>query len=98
MNAEHVLLTHFSARYPKMPPTGLGLSNRKDDDQEGQSKEAIVALAFDHANLLIGDLWKVNYYLRAIEKCMQDTAEEEAEDEEDAEMIVIPEMEQEMEE
>ena len=92
MNAEHILLTHFSARYPKMPPSGLAAPAQIRDGNEIKAKEPIVALAFDNANLSIGNMWKVNYYLPAIESCMRDTAEEEDEEESD-EMMVDVEME-----
>jgi len=68
MNAEHVLLTHFSARYPKMPPAGI---TRPD------GRQAIVVLAFDHVNLSIGNMWRLNYYLPAVEQSFRDTVEED---------------------
>jgi len=87
MNAEHILLTHFSARYPKMPPSGLAAPGQIRKGDETIAKEPIVALAFDNANLPIGTMWKVNYYLPAIESCMRDTAEEEDEEESDEMMV-----------
>ena len=71
MNAEHVLLTHFSARYPKMPPAGITRPRAN-----GQ-KQPIIALAFDHLNLTIGNMWKLNYYLPAVEQSFRDTVEED---------------------
>lgn len=71
MRAENILLTHFSARYPKMPPGLLVNAGR-----ERGSEEPTVALAFDHANLSIGNMWKMNYYMAALDQNLQDTAEE----------------------
>jgi ribonuclease Z len=73
MNAEHVLLTHFSARYPKMPPAGIARS--KQNGQGSDTKRPILALAFDHLNLTIGTMWKLNCYLPAVEQSFRDTVE-----------------------
>ncbi|KAF5379502.1 hypothetical protein D9615_006481 [Tricholomella constricta] len=85
MNAEHILLTHFSARYPKMPPSGLAKPSQIPIGEGGRAKEPIVALAFDHANLTIGNMWKVNYYLPALEQSFRDTVAEEGDEEEEEE-------------
>ncbi|KAF8887345.1 hypothetical protein BD779DRAFT_1527626 [Infundibulicybe gibba] len=81
MNAEHILLTHFSARYPKVPPSSV--NNRPGEG----TKEPVIALAFDHANIAIGDMWKMKFYLPAIEQNFSDTVEED--DKEDTNMADI---------
>lgn len=78
MNAENILLTHFSARYPKMPPSGVA---KLSEIEESHRKEPVIALAFDHANLTIGKMWMLNYYLPAAEQSFKDTAEEGDEEE-----------------
>ncbi|KAF9466199.1 beta-lactamase-like protein [Collybia nuda] len=83
MGAENILLTHFSARYPKMPPSGVAKPNQIGETSQKRLKEPIVALAFDHANLTIGNLWKLNYYLPAVEQSFMDTKEEDDEEEVD---------------
>lgn len=70
MNAQNILLTHFSARYPKMPPSV----------SERQAGDPIVAFAFDHANIKIGDMWKMGAYARAIEQSFIDIADIEGEE------------------
>ncbi|KAG6872909.1 hypothetical protein C0995_005315 [Termitomyces sp. Mi166 len=83
MRAKHVLLTHFSARHPKMPPSALQGARNGDFGP-------IVALAFDHANFKIGDMWKTSYYLRALEQSFRATvAEEGDEEDEEAEASVL---------
>lgn len=72
MNAENILLTHFSARYPQMPPSGVP----QPWAGSGSAREPILALAFDNADVPIGDMWKMNFYLPAIEQSFVDTAEE----------------------
>lgn len=67
MNAENVLLTHFSTRYPKMPPAS----------HLSQSEGPIVTLAFDHARIRIGDMGKLCAYLPAIEQSFGDIPEDE---------------------
>ncbi|KAI0710377.1 hypothetical protein C8T65DRAFT_648151 [Cerioporus squamosus] len=65
MRAKYLLLTHFSARYPGMPPRRGDLSNGP-----------IIGLAFDFARIRMGNMWKLNAYLPAI----QDTFTEYRED------------------
>jgi ribonuclease Z len=70
MNAQNILLTHFSARYPKMPSSVY----------ECQPGDPVIALAFDHANIKIGDMWKMGKYARAIEQSFTDIADIEGEE------------------
>ncbi|KAJ8585232.1 hypothetical protein M405DRAFT_773220 [Rhizopogon salebrosus TDB-379] len=70
MNAQNILLTHFSARYPKMPPSVY----------ERQPGDPVIALAFDHANIKVGDMWKMGKYARAIEQSFTDIADIEGEE------------------
>jgi ribonuclease Z len=96
MEAEHILLTHFSARYPKMPPIEAGTAMPDEDpatldysdkqDSRGRSRtppaviarrrKPVIAVAFDHLNVTIGEMWKINHYLPAIEQSFLDTLEE----------------------
>lgn len=78
MRAEHILLTHFSARYPRMPPSALRRPRNGDF-------RPIVALAFDHANFKIKDMWKASYYLEALEQSFKETVAEEGDEEEEEE-------------
>lgn len=75
MHAENILLTHFSARYPQMPPSGV-----PEPSTMGSAKEPILALAFDNADITIRDMWKMNFYLPAIEQSFEDTEELEDND------------------
>jgi ribonuclease Z len=74
MHAENVLLTHFSARYPKMPPGAIIPPERFTE------KEPTLGLAFDNARVKIGTMRKLNMYLPAIEQSFLDSAEEGDED------------------
>jgi len=47
---------------------------------EESAKEPVLALAFDHADIAIGNMWKMNFYLPAIEQIFKDTEEEEDND------------------
>ncbi|KIJ09075.1 hypothetical protein PAXINDRAFT_172647 [Paxillus involutus ATCC 200175] len=67
MKAQNILLTHFSARYPTMPPSVM--TPHKPGDPT-------LALAFDHANIKIGDMWKMNAYMKAIEQSFIDLEDE----------------------
>ncbi|KAJ7173690.1 hypothetical protein C8R46DRAFT_1083687 [Mycena filopes] len=44
-------------------------------------REPVVALAFDHVNLTIGSMWKLNMYLPAIQQAFADTSDEAEEEE-----------------
>ncbi|KAF5362391.1 hypothetical protein D9756_002186 [Leucocoprinus leucothites] len=76
MNAKNVLLTHFSARYPKMPPSILAPPEEKKTERGGP----LVTLAFDLAEMDLDQMWKMNLYLPAIEQCFKDSSEEGDED------------------
>ena len=68
MRAEKLLLTHFSARYPGMPPSqGDGAS----------SGRPLIGLAFDYSRIRLGDMWKLNMYLPAIGSMFNEIEEEE---------------------
>lgn len=76
MNAKNVLLTHFSARYPKMPPSVVV----SPEETTSKRKEPLVTLAFDLMEMDLDNMWKANLYLPAIEQCFKDSAEEGDED------------------
>lgn len=86
MNAENLLLTHFSARYPKMPPSSFATPRKSENSRQ---REPVLALAFDHANIAIKNLWKMNFYMPAIEQSFRDTAEEGDQDEDVATMLEV---------
>ncbi|TBU28507.1 hypothetical protein BD311DRAFT_722416 [Dichomitus squalens] len=66
MRAQKILLTHFSARYPGMPP-------RQGETSGGP----LIGLAFDYSRIRLGDMWKLNTYLPAIQHAFDDLGEEE---------------------
>ncbi|KAJ6474674.1 hypothetical protein C8R47DRAFT_986730 [Mycena vitilis] len=86
MNAENVLLTHFSARYPRMPPP-VGNARPTGD---GGPREPVVALAFDHVNLTLGSIWKLSTYLPVIQQTFADTSDEADEEESKAAIAAAP--------
>ncbi|KAL0575576.1 hypothetical protein V5O48_006392 [Marasmius crinis-equi] len=90
MKARNILLTHFSARYPKIITykskqwhSDQGTEEEKVEEITGfDPDEGVVAIAFDHADMKIGDMWKINYYLPALQSSFQQTVAEDGEDEE----------------
>ena len=64
MKAENILLTHFSTRYPKLPHTMFlaGSSNSSETRPN-------IVLAFDHARMKLGEMYKFKAYMPAIEQC-----------------------------
>ncbi|KAF7370999.1 hypothetical protein MSAN_00734100 [Mycena sanguinolenta] len=87
MKAENVLLTHFSARYPRLPPS-LGVA--QSPTSETGEREPVVALALDHAHLTLGSMWKLNAYLPAIQQTFADTSDEQDEEERQAALAAVP--------
>lgn len=69
MRAKKLLLTHFSARYPGMPP--------RDASSDADGDGPVVGLAFDYARIRMGDMWKLNAYLPAIQSALNEFGEEE---------------------
>ena len=69
MAAQHILLTHFSARYSKMP---LAVTERSPS-------YPIVVPAFDHMDMTIGTMWKVHHYIPVLERNVSETSEDDDE-------------------
>ena len=69
MNAQKLLLTHFSARYPGMPP-------RQGGNGDGSARP-LVGIAFDYARIRLGDFWKLNAYLPAIQHAFDQLEDED---------------------
>jgi len=76
MRAQNVLLTHFSSRYPTMPRY---FASPKGDDA---NRRPTIALAMDHACMRVGDMWKMETYVPAIQQSFRDIADEGDEEEE----------------
>lgn len=72
MKAKHCLLTHFSARYPKLPPLSDPLA-----EIDGV-REPIVAMAFDMATLRLDEFWKMERYRPAMGVLFQDDEGDDA--------------------
>ncbi|KAF6761776.1 tRNA processing endoribonuclease [Ephemerocybe angulata] len=71
MCADKILLTHFSARHPKVPMKLLQPESLGSPRPEGAAlprKLPVVGLAFDQCSLRLGDMWKMQYYLPALEQ------------------------------
>ncbi|KAH9831154.1 uncharacterized protein C8Q71DRAFT_715676 [Rhodofomes roseus] len=73
MHAENILLTHFSARYPKIPPT----TSLPDSPRASPAPSPHLGLAFDCTKFTIGDMWKQQFYLPAIELNLGDVAKDD---------------------
>ncbi|PPQ65164.1 hypothetical protein CVT24_011027 [Panaeolus cyanescens] len=71
MKAKNVLLTHFSARHPKMPPSVIEQEKLRSKD------DPVVAPAFDLTSLTIGTMWKMKHYLPALEMNFDDTKDQD---------------------
>lgn len=76
MGAKNILLTHFSARYPRIPPT----TALPTSPEAGAGKPPNLGLAFDCSRVKIGDMWKLRHYLPAIELSLGDVAKDDDDD------------------
>ena len=70
MSAQHILLTHFSARYSRLPST----KRRRPSDP-------VIFPAFDHLDMSIGNMWKMSHYIPVLEGNVSETREEDDDDE-----------------
>ena len=69
MSAQHILLTHFSARYTKMPVT-----------EKRSPSDPVILPAFDHLDMSIGTMWKMGHYIPVLEHNVSETAEDDGDE------------------
>ncbi|KAF7309493.1 hypothetical protein MIND_00320100 [Mycena indigotica] len=81
MGAENILLTHFSARYPRLPPKSRGGIDPSNINGWPGKREPVVALAFDHLHLTLGTVSRLAMYLPVIQQAFAETLEEDDEEE-----------------
>lgn len=72
MRARHILLNHFSQRYPKIPKSRV-------DTTPGQEGGEVVSISYDFMSVKIGQMWRMKYYMDAAELLF---ASEQSEEEE----------------
>lgn len=84
MKAKHVLLTHFSQRYPKIPKLPA-VAPGDATFSTPSAEEPIVALAFDYMQIRVADMWKMAHYTEALNTLYATDEEAEAEADGDAE-------------
>lgn len=88
MKAANILLTHFSARQPKIPHQIANYPSSSIANQSVRGDDSpFIVTAFDYANLTIGNMWKMQFYMAAIEQSYEEMLvevgeQEEAEEEE----------------
>jgi ribonuclease Z len=63
MNAKHILLTHFSQKWSRVPEFVLDWEKHKEDGEKYEN----VGIAFDHMSVKIGDMWKLPLMFSAYE-------------------------------
>ena len=70
MRAKNLLLTHFSTRFPKTPQMIA---------TPAEATGPTIGIAFDHVTVSMGNIWKLNRYLPAIEQSFLDGEDPEDE-------------------
>jgi len=83
MFATSILLTHFSARYPKMPPPIPEQPSSPPDNDSKAPWNPHIAPAFDLAQYTLGDMWKLKHYMPALEANYEDTKGDDPDAEEE---------------
>lgn len=76
MNASHILLNHFSQRYPKLPKLNLPANP--------SSSEAVISVSFDFMSIKIGEMWKMAHYMDALSLLFDEADPEDGDDTMDA--------------
>ncbi len=66
------MLTHFSTRYPKLPPAMFSHTSSGP-----LSKQSNLVLAFDHCRMTLGEMYKFKAYMPAIEQCFSGTQDDD---------------------
>jgi ribonuclease Z len=61
MNSKHILLTHFSQKWSRVPEFVIDWDRHKEDGEKYEN----VGIAFDHMTVKIGDMWKLPMMLSA---------------------------------
>ena len=78
MSAQHILLTHFSARYSKMPVT-----------KKRSPSDPYILPAFDHLDMSIGTMWKMSHYIPILEGNILETSEDDGDEQAPQEPVDI---------
>jgi ribonuclease Z len=70
MNAEHILLTHFSQKWSRVPEFVIDWNIHKEEEKYGN-----VGIAFDRMVVKLGELWKLPLIYPAFEVLYKDEKE-----------------------
>ncbi|WWD21385.1 hypothetical protein CI109_105870 [Kwoniella shandongensis] len=82
MNARHILLNHFSQRYPKLPklpappPPPAPTSDTTVDQSTATTIPPVVSISFDFMSIRISDMWKMSYYMDPLSMLFAEVEEE----------------------
>jgi ribonuclease Z len=78
MKAKHVLLNHFSQRYPKGVHFDLKtIDPTSPPDVQANAAVQVIGLALDLIRVPIGEMWKLRAYYPAVSMLNDDGVEEE---------------------
>lgn len=64
IGAKHILLNHFSQRYPKLPKSKV-TSVHAGGEADGE--RSVVSISYDFMSVKIGQMWRMGYYMDAAE-------------------------------
>ncbi|WVW79468.1 hypothetical protein I302_101437 [Kwoniella bestiolae CBS 10118] len=78
MKARHILLNHFSQRYPKLPKLPTAVPSTIDDDST-TAVQPVVSISFDFMSIKIRDMWKMAHYMEPLSLLFVETDEGDGE-------------------
>ena len=71
--AKHFLLNHFSQRYAKVARL------QRREGANGEDQEPVLAVSFDMMSIKVRDMWRMGYYMNALETLFAADGEEDEE-------------------
>ncbi|WRT69179.1 uncharacterized protein IL334_006163 [Kwoniella shivajii] len=78
MSAKHILLNHFSQRYPKLPKLPVPIPN-EDGSAEAEA-QPVVSISFDFMSVKLSEMWKMSYYMEPLSLLFAEAEEEDGTD------------------
>ncbi|WVQ93116.1 hypothetical protein IAU59_000180 [Kwoniella sp. CBS 9459] len=72
MNARHILLNHFSQRYPKLPKLPVPVPQ----EDGSTTSQPVVSISFDFMSIRVGDMWKMAHYMEPMSMLFAEVEEE----------------------
>jgi ribonuclease Z len=80
MNASHILLNHFSQRYPKLPKLNLPTNPTSSDGTPSATAQPDISISFDFMSIKVGEMWKMAHYMDPLSMLFDEAEPEDGDD------------------